>query len=378
MDTDRSFRKVVQGVKDWWRSTGEEGRQEVDCAHATRLTAIVALIVAAVQVLYVVIDHPTSGLGSAGWVVAGGLIPALAIAGWTLIDRPVPLKVEVLFPLACLGIVQTAVICALTAGEPERQLVALWLALCVAISPPVRVVVALAVAYVAGGLPLIGTHIDSREGSQLLMDAVFWAVLAVLVHLLLARVRSQRRDFGHERSALAELARRDELTGLGNRRALQEAVEEFDRTIQTEDGSPGTLAIFDIESFKQINDLEGLSAGDRCLRAVAESLRRAVPDAGGAFRWGGDEFVVLLPNPDLTAGRRATHLIAAAISNGARGADGRPLRTRWGLGELRNGAALDDALAAADLELLEQKGLDQPEPFGSRLLDAPHHLAGAG
>lgn len=71
-------------------------------------------------------------------------------------------------------------------------------------------------AYLTALLPLIGDSPDSREGAQLLIDALLWAALAALVALLFARLRRQRQASREEWVALTELARRDELTGLGN------------------------------------------------------------------------------------------------------------------------------------------------------------------
>lgn len=109
-----------------------------------------------------------------------------------------------------------------------------------------------------------------------------------------------------------------------------------------------------MQSFKEINDQDGLQAGDECLRAVAESVRDSLPPEATAFRYGGDEFVVLLPGHDLASARESIEGIRAAVASQCRPSDRPPLGTRWGLGELRKGMALTDALAAADLELLEQ------------------------
>ncbi len=374
METDSPSPPLAERALAWWRSTGEHAH-EVDTVSATKLTAVIALLIAAMQAVFLVINPPTHGLGSAGWVLGAGLVTALAIGGWTLFDRRTPLQVDAIFLVAAAGMVQAAVICALTAGEPERQLIALWLALSTAISPRTRALMALSFAYLVGALPLIGTHIDTREGAQLLGDAMLWAVFAGLVHLLLAGVRRQRQAFQTERITLEDLARRDELTGLGNRRALQEALEELDRAVQADELRAGTLAIFDIESFKEINDIDGLSAGDRCLRQLAESVRRTAPAGSGTFRWGGDEFVVVLPDHDLASARRVILTLQAAVADGCHTTTRRRLGTRWGLGELRQGVALGDALAAAEMELLEQKGSEPEEVAEPRMLDGPRRFA---
>lgn len=93
---------------------------------------------------------------------------------------------------------------------------------------------------------------------------------------------------------LRALADQDPLTGLPNRRAfMRELEEEVERARRY--GQPLTLAIGDVDRFKQINDTHGHPAGDRALCAVAETLRAGLRSADGAFRVGGDEFALLLP-----------------------------------------------------------------------------------
>lgn len=93
---------------------------------------------------------------------------------------------------------------------------------------------------------------------------------------------------------LVFLAARDRLTGLFNRghfdRALAAAIETAERT-----GEPLSLAVIDIDHFKQINDVYGHALGDRTLREVARRFARAMRRTDIVARYGGEEFVVLLP-----------------------------------------------------------------------------------
>lgn len=84
-----------------------------------------------------------------------------------------------------------------------------------------------------------------------------------------------------------QAARRDQLTGLPNRRAFDEALHL--------EWPAGLLVVLDIDHFKLVNDTYGHDAGDRVLRAVADVLKDTLPDQARAYRWGGEEFVVLLP-----------------------------------------------------------------------------------
>ncbi|MEQ0777485.1 GGDEF domain-containing protein [Paraburkholderia tropica] len=104
---------------------------------------------------------------------------------------------------------------------------------------------------------------------------------------------------------LQEQANRDALTGLYNRRYLNDALQrEFDRSTQT--GCPLSVLLLDIDHFKQINDRFGHSTGDRVLQDVAALLAQDMDPGGTAFRYGGEEFLILLPQMDSSeAWRRA-------------------------------------------------------------------------
>jgi diguanylate cyclase (GGDEF)-like protein len=106
---------------------------------------------------------------------------------------------------------------------------------------------------------------------------------------------------------LRDLSQHDELTGLFNRRyVLQRLEDEIARLKRNP--APLMVAMVDLDGFKRVNDNEGHDAGDAVLRAVAGALLTATRKADVVARYGGDEFVVLLPNtePDgaLTVGAR--------------------------------------------------------------------------
>ena len=98
---------------------------------------------------------------------------------------------------------------------------------------------------------------------------------------------------------LADLSLRDELTGIANRRRLQQVLtEEWNRARRH--GRPVAFLLLDLDFFKRLNDTRGHLAGDFCLQAVARYLDGAVRRTGDlAARYGGEEFAVLLPDTDL-------------------------------------------------------------------------------
>lgn len=134
--------------------------------------------------------------------------------------------------------------------------------------------------------------------------AFFRLQSSVVVMLLLlgtlAALRTQVDQTGQAEQAMRALAFTDSLTNLPNRRAVYPAVERLLEAGRT--GVPGTLHLIDIDHFKKINDQYGHGIGDDVLRAVAQLLAtcetlpgEAAPTVG---RWGGEEFLVVMPGTD--------------------------------------------------------------------------------
>lgn len=115
-----------------------------------------------------------------------------------------------------------------------------------------------------------------------------------------------------QEETLARLARTDGLTGLFNRR-------EFDRMLAEEIrrgeryGTSVSLIMSDIDHFKNFNDTHGHQAGDEALRAVAQTLKEGVRDVDKACRFGGEEFILILPECDAQAARQAAERVRAAV-----------------------------------------------------------------
>ncbi len=109
-------------------------------------------------------------------------------------------------------------------------------------------------------------------------------------------------------------ARHDPLTGLANRRRLEEAA----RGLWAKDSghvSPISIILYDVDRFKSYNDLYGHQAGDECLRQVAAcALAEIGADDDVAARYGGEEFILLLPRTPLDEARRAAERLRAAVA----------------------------------------------------------------
>ncbi len=113
-------------------------------------------------------------------------------------------------------------------------------------------------------------------------------------------------------AALARLAATDGLTGLLNHRALRERLaEEFVRASRYH--QPLSVLMLDLDHFKIINDTRGHEAGDDALRALADVLRGAARESDVVGRYGGEEFIVVLPQTDAGSARPVAERIRAAV-----------------------------------------------------------------
>ncbi|OWY28574.1 sensor domain-containing diguanylate cyclase [Herbaspirillum robiniae] len=141
------------------------------------------------------------------------------------------------------------------------------------------------------------------RGEVIQVSLVEGAMAIMLIALSMTGTERHRRE-----ERIEQLAARDPLTALYNRRALDARAPAL--FSQASAAAPGALLLIDIDNFKQVNDLHGHTAGDRLLVALSEMIRDALPKGALAARLGGDEFVILL--------REASSDGVAALGNGLR------------------------------------------------------------
>ncbi|MDQ2070016.1 tetratricopeptide repeat-containing diguanylate cyclase [Natronospira bacteriovora] len=127
------------------------------------------------------------------------------------------------------------------------------------------------------------------------------------------RFQQKNRELREALKTISRLARQDPLTGLSNRRRLMEVVKaELARRSRT--GSPIAVSLGDIDYFKQINDEHGHHIGDQILVALGRRIRSCLRENDLLCRWGGEEFLVLMPETDVNAARKAMEKVCAAVS----------------------------------------------------------------
>lgn len=227
----------------------------------------------------------------------------------------------------------------------------------------------------------------------LLVAALLYAIYRARVSVLEARERElselvddRTRDLSRQNVELESLnrtirdqseaferqARTDALTGLSNRRFIDEQLSEAFRHC-VKNGKPMSLALLDIDHFKQINDKYSHGAGDAVLRRVAELLRAEMQGdflrwSGGdcLARWGGEEFVVMMPGLAANEARALTERIRAAFENTEWSdlAQGLKVTVSIGVVERAGFQNHERMLNAADERLYEAKRLGRNRVVG--------------
>lgn len=224
-------------------------------------------------------------------IVALLMAPLAVIAGPRLPRR-------VLAAFAPIGVACIAYALATTSGGPTDGAVlymwpVLWMSYFYGRAGAVFIVAFVALAQ---GLALLSMPAGQVSADRWIDVLVSVAVVASVVHYLASRNSRLVTD-------LEEQARLDPLTGLLNRRGLDERMDiEITRGLRGE--SHMAVAMLDIDHFKTVNDEHGHEIGDRVLAWIGTVLARQTRGTDVAARTGGDEFVVLLPETDATAGRQ--------------------------------------------------------------------------
>ena len=166
--------------------------------------------------------------------------------------------------------------------------------------------------------------------------------------LLLLRLRLEL-----ERDTMRRFALRDPLTGLANRRVLDERID-YEIARHTRQDEPFVVLALDLDGFKAVNDRFGHDAGDEVLRATAAALLEAVRAQDTVVRLGGDEFCILAPQTDRHSAAHLTTRVLASLAGISVGLPG--ISASVGAAVFpQDGTRPATLLAAADAAALEAK-----------------------
>ena len=193
---------------------------------------------------------------------------------------------------------------------------------------------------------------------------VFWVTLALYAYILMGHIENQRRQLDYR-------SRYDALTGLLNRHGLLSASDNVFGHADAE--TPVTVLFADLNQFKAVNDRYGHGVGDRVLAEFAQIFSESA-EMGICGRWGGDEFVAILPKRDDAAIQQIYERIESRTAIWSR-SNGLPMAVSLGVSRApQDGQNLMTLLSVADIHLYKNKSQqsDTSMPANYRtLLDEP-------
>jgi diguanylate cyclase (GGDEF)-like protein len=181
-------------------------------------------------------------------------------------------------------------------------------------------------------------------------------MLSIQLGRMRRRLSRQKKELQEAVERIQTLATRDALTGLLNRRAMLEALSHEAQRAQRS-GEPLCLALIDLDHFKHINDTHGHAAGDRVLCRFAEIAREELRTTDVLSRWGGEEFMLLLPATGVPAAlvcieRVRTRLATTQFDDIA---PGLTATFSAGFAQCRGEADLEHAIERADQAMYKAK-----------------------
>lgn len=151
---------------------------------------------------------------------------------------------------------------------------------------------------------------------------------------------------------MADLANTDQLTGIYNRRYMYSVLDD-EKFRSGSDRLPFAIAILDIDNFKQINDRFGHIAGDKVLQEIVKVIQGMIRSGDIVARWGGEEFLVLLPNTDIISGMAVMERIRLALAGKVYQHEGVEFQTTLtiGLADNLGRQHIDEIISVADERL---------------------------
>jgi diguanylate cyclase (GGDEF)-like protein len=216
----------------------------------------------------------------------------------------------------------------------------------------------------AAGVLMGQVDIVSITDSNLIqaITFLFSTVTIVLISLGLVLMSKERAD---ERNRT--LAMQDELTGLSNRRFILETLAQHLAQAQR-GGHSLALLLLDLDHFKQINDSFGHLSGDKALRELADCIRARLRAQDSAGRWGGEEFLVILPDTDAQGAYTLAEQLRQTVEQARfRSVDGRAMQLTVSIGlhalDTASKQSCEELLGAADqaLYLAKKNGRNRVE-----------------
>lgn len=220
-------------------------------------------------------------------------------------------------------------------------------------------VLALGVSMLVGILLAPGLFPPREEGLHFVFSVVVLPTIAVLagqLSRLRGTLRSQKGELKEALDRIRLLATRDELTGLPNRRHAQDLLDR-EGSRPHDARAPLSVCMIDIDHFKHVNDTLGHAAGDQVLRWLAHHSQAILRETDVLTRWGGEEFLLLLPDTYPADAERVVERLRIHMAGQSVWAERPELRVTFsgGISAHVQGESMQETISRADAKLYEAK-----------------------
>ena len=284
------------------------------------------------------------------------IVPVLALSWWSAVEEGVSGRSVPIIVATAIAYAVTSLVFAVTPGSPAGRL----------LLSASFLVWAAERAFFAFALGRFG-HPDRMPAlfqyssflAMFLEMTIAVGVIILLFEASQARLAAEMHQLVSSEEQLKELGIRDPLTGLFNRHYFNDIIRR-ELASARRYGTAISVLLADVDRFKEINDKKGHAVGDDVLKFVANYLTACVRESDYVFRWGGDEFLIVLPGTDGPAAQVKAEELDRRLPN-IPGTDGLQPTLSVGWAMHRSDAEFPLTLAEADARMYEMKMLRKRE-----------------
>lgn len=284
------------------------------------------------------------------------LVPVIAIAWWTSIEADALSGRAAMALVLAAAYATAAIVFTITQGSAAGRALLSSSLLLWGVERALT-----ASAYVRFGAPALW----AEPLHYMNFGAIFFEMMIAVGIIILLFEASQRQLAGEMRQLqdseqqLKEMGVRDPLTGLYNRHHFNDVIRR-ELANGRRYGTSLSMLLADVDSFKQINDIKGHAVGDEVLVFVANYLTGTLRESDFVFRWGGDEFLILLPQTDEGSAAQKAEELARRMPV-FQGTGDLPVRLSVGWATHRMDAEFPMTLSQADARMYEMKVRNKKE-----------------
>lgn len=296
-----------------------------------------------------------------------GLVMVLIRSGWSLrLKDPSLTQFQIRYALLCSAVAYVILGQARSITPAILSLIVMFGSFGAFGMSPRKILINMAYALLVFGVAFVVVRsmneprflpaLEAAHAAMIILVLLGSTFVAVRMQQIKHRLVQKKHALAKALEHISHLAKHDELTGLANRRHMLERMEA-ERLRSHRTGRPLLLALLDLDHFKNVNDTHGHAAGDQVLQAFVGGVQAMVRGTDVLARWGGEEFVLMLPETDAAGAEELLEHLRHAVQTLEVPVDGQTLRitVSIGLAAGRPGETVAQTLDRADQAVYQAK-----------------------